>query len=394
MTRNVWTLMLAQAFAMCAAPLVVFAGGLIGQSLASDSSLATLPLAAMVLGTAIAVYPAASLASKKGRKFVFLSAMILGLLGALVAVSSLLAESFSGFVIAAIMIGIVLACIQQFRFAAMESVAPDLMPVAASRLLLAGIIAAYLGPELVTLGQALHEQTFVGAFYLLAVAFVIAFILILLGYQNNKVEQSQEEGGQRSIGQILSSPGILLAIGSASVGFAVMSFIMTATPISMHELNHYSLEETKWVIQSHIMAMFIPSLFSGWLVRKLGFIPMMWSGLAIYGLCLVIAYWDQALVHYWSALVLLGLGWNLLFVAGTALLPKMYQANEAHRVQGLNDLMVFSAQAVASLGSGVLLLLLGWQGLMWVALPIILLQVVLLINWQRANSLQGYTETS
>jgi MFS family permease len=386
--------MLAQAFAMCAAPLVVFAGGLIGQQLAADNSLATLPLAAMVLGTALAVYPAASLASKKGRKFVFLSAMILGMFAALVAVSALLAQSFSGFVLAAVMIGVVLACIQQFRFAAMESVETELMPVAASRLLLAGIIAAYLGPELVTLGQALHEQTFVGAFYLLAGAFVIAFLLILLGYKNNAIQQAVEEGEARNLGQILSHPGILLAIGSASVGFAVMSFIMTATPISMHELNHYSLEETKWVIQSHIMAMFIPSLFSGWLVRKLGFIPMMWSGLAVYGVCLVIAYWDQALIHYWSALVLLGLGWNLLFVAGTALLPQMYQANEAHRVQGLNDLMVFSAQAVASLGSGVLLLLLGWQGLMWVALPIILIQVVLLINWQRVNSLQEYTETS
>ena len=162
-----------------------------------------------------------------------------------------------------------------------------------------------------------------------------------------------------------------------------MSFIMTATPISMYELNHYSLEETKWVIQSHIMAMFIPSLFSGWLVKKLGFISMMWAGLAIYAACLLVAYWDQALVHYWSALVLLGLGWNLLFVSGTALLPQMHQANETHRVQGLNDLMVFSAQAIAALGSGVLLILLGWQGLVLIALPIMAVLVLLLLNWRR-----------
>jgi MFS family permease len=156
----------------------------------------------------------------------------------------------------------------------------------------------------------------------------------------------------------------------------------------MYELNHYSLEETKWVIQSHIMAMFIPSLFSGWLVKRLGFIPMMWAGLAIYLVCLVIAYWDQTLIHYWAALVLLGLGWNLLFVSGTALLPQMYQANETHRVQGLNDLMVFSAQAIAALGSGVLLILLGWQGLVWVALPIMAILVVLLLNCRRVNNFQ------
>ncbi len=378
--------MLAQAFAMCAAPLVVFAGGLIGKQLTSDSGFATLPVAAMVLGTAMAVYPAAAIASKKGRKLVFLAAMVIGLIAAFVAVFSLQIESFSGFVIAAILIGIVLACIQQFRFAAMESVKPDLMPVAASRLLLAGIIAAYLGPELVTLGQALHEKTFTGAFYLLGGCFIIAFFLILLGYQNIEIKIEPGQGEPRSFSELLSQPGILLAMGSASVGFAVMSFIMTATPISMHEVNHYSLEETKWVIQSHIMAMFIPSLFSGWLVRKLGFIPMMWSGLGIYLICLMVAYWDQGLIHYWSALVLLGLGWNLLFVSGTALLPQMYQANEAHRVQGLNDLMVFSAQAIASLASGVLLLLLGWQGLIWVALPIIAIQVLLLLNWKHINT--------
>ncbi len=380
--------MLAQAFAMCAAPLVVFAGGLIGKQLTSDSGFATLPVAAMVLGTAMAVYPAAAIASKQGRKMVFLAAMVIGLIAAFVAVFSLQIESFSGFVIAAILIGIVLACIQQFRFAAMESVKPELMPVAASRLLLAGIIAAYLGPELVTLGQSLHEKTFIGAFYLLGGCFIIAFFLILLGYQNIEINIESGQGEPRNFSELLSQPGILLAMGSASVGFAVMSFIMTATPISMHEVNHYSLEETKWVIQSHIMAMFIPSLFSGWLVRKLGFIPMMWSGLGVYLVCLIVAYWDQALIHYWSALVLLGLGWNLLFVSGTALLPQMYQANEAHRVQGLNDLMVFSAQAIASLASGVLLLLLGWQGLIWVALPIIAIQILLLLNWKRINATQ------
>jgi MFS family permease len=216
----------------------------------------------------------------------------------------------------------------------------------------------------------------------------MAFLLVFLGYHNIEIKHQEEEVGQRSFSQILSHPGVLLAMGSAAVGFAVMSFIMTATPISMHELSHYSLEETKWVIQSHIMAMFIPSLFSGWLVRKLGFTTMMWAGVGIYCICLLIAYWDQTLIHYWGALILLGLGWNLLFVAGTALLPQMYKGNEAHRVQGLNDLMVFSAQAIASLGSGVLLLLLGWQGLMWVALPIIAIQVLLLLNWRRTNSLQ------
>lgn len=382
MTQNVWILMLAQAFAMCAGPLVVFAGGLIGNQLASDSSLATLPLAAMVLGTALAVYPAASLASKFGRRLVFLGAMAIGMFASILAAFSLHIESFFNFLFAAILIGIVLACIQQFRFAAMESVAADLMPVAVSRLLVSGILAAYLGPELVIIGQSLHEHTFMGAFYLLGGCFVAAFLLILFGYENNQISHKSGEQTPRSLSEILFNPGILLAIGSAAVGFAVMSFIMTATPISMYELSYFSLEETKWVIQSHIMAMFIPSLFSGWLVKKLGFSIIIWAGIIIYITCLIIAYWDQTLIHYWSSLILLGVGWNLLFVSGTALLPKMHQVNEAHKVQGINDFIVFSAQAITSLGSGALLMLLGWQGLVWVALPIILIQVVLLLNWR------------
>lgn len=374
--------MLAQAFAMCAAPLVVFVGGLVGSQLASDSRYATLPLAAMVLGTALAVYPAAAWAGRVGRKRVFLSAMLLGAAGSLLAVLSLEIESFAVFVIAATLIGMVLACIQQFRFAAMESVETDLMPIAASRLLLAGIVAAYLGPELVTLGQSLHHNTFAGAFYLLADCFLVAFLVLLIGFKNIELVTTNDMVSRRSVAQILSNPGVLLAVGSAAVGYSVMTFIMTATPISMHEINHFGLEETKWVIQSHILAMFVPSFFSGWLIRKWGFVPMMWAGLVTYTICLIIAYWDQALIHYWSALVLLGLGWNLLFVSGTALLPQMHHANETHQVQGLNDLVIFSAQAMASLGSGVLLLVLGWHGLIWVAVPIVLIQVGLIINWQ------------
>ena len=340
----------------------------------------------MVFGTALAVYPAAAWAGRVGRKIVFLTAMLLGSAGSLLAVLALEKESFSLFVIAATLIGMVLACIQQFRFAAMESVEADLMPIAASRLLLAGIVAAYLGPELVTLGQSLHQNTFAGAFYLLAGCFMLAFLALSIGFKNVVIVQSNEAVSRRSVGEILSNPGILLAVGSAAVGYSVMTFIMTATPISMHEINHFGLEETKWVIQSHILAMFVPSFFSGWLVRKWGFVAMMWAGLAIYAVCLFIAYWDQALIHYWSALVLLGLGWNLLFVSGTAFLPHMYHASEAHQVQGLNDLVIFSAQAIASLASGVLLLVLGWHGLIWVAVPIVLIQVGLILNWQRSKA--------
>jgi len=258
----------------------------------------------------------------------------------------------------------------------------DQIPVAVSRLLLAGIVAAYVGPELVVWGNELVSRQYEGSFYLLAALYASAAIILLLGYKDVKKAASAQQGQKKSWVELFAQPGLTLAMTSAAVGFAIMSYIMTATPLSMTSLSGLALSETKWVIQSHIMAMFIPSLFSGWLIQKLGFRTMIWSGIIIYSLCLLIAWIDQTLIHYWLALILLGLGWNFLFVAGTALLPKVHQPEDSAQVQGLNDLLVFSAQAIASLSSGALLLLVGWHSLLLSIIPLLLVLGYQLVRWR------------
>ena len=176
----------------------------------------------------------------------------------------------------------------------------------------------------------------------------------------------------RPLGEILRSPVVVLAISSAALAYGVMTFIMTATPISMHKHAGLSLEATKFVIQSHIVAMYLPSLAFAWLFGKFGFRGMLWSGAIIYLACLGIALINTQFIHYWLSLVLLGIGWNFLFLSATNLLPYGYRPEERFRVQSVNDFLVFSIQAIAALSSGWFLYQWKWQGLLWASVPLMM----------------------
>ena len=181
--------------------------------------------------------------------------------------------------------------------------------------------------------------------------------------------------------EILANPVIWVAISAAAVGYAIMSFIMTATPLSMTEMAGHPLGDAKRVIQLHIMAMYLPSLISGWLIRVVGIRRMMLVGMVAYLICIALAASGVSFHHYLSALILLGIGWNFLFVGGTSLLPQGYSDSERFRVQGLNDMMVFGFQAVASMSAGLALSSLGWAGLLLLAIPLLLLHSGLMLFW-------------
>jgi MFS family permease len=238
--------------------------------------------------------------------------------------------------------------------------------------MLAGVVAAFLGPEV---GSRLHHATdveFAGSFIGLSVLMLCAFSCILF-FSGSKPEIVEHRESPRALLEIASSPMFLLAMGAAVVGYGVMSLIMTATPVSMHTMDHFSLEETKWVIQSHIVAMFLPSLFSGILISRFGAQRIIGAGLVLLFICLAIAFVDQQLLHYWFALVLLGVGWNFLFLGGTTLLTTTYRLNERFKVQALNDFLVFGCQAMAALGSGAILSQLGWHWVLGLSLPLLIL---------------------
>ncbi|WP_250655290.1 MFS transporter [Alkalimarinus coralli] len=380
---NVWLLMLVGSIAMMAAPMVVFSGGLIGAALAPDSSLATLPVAIMVVGTAVAAVPVTFLMQSIGRKLSFLLGSLVSFCGALLSAYSVNEQLFWGFCSGIFLLGAGLAFVQQYRFAAMESVAPDDMARAAARVLLGGLIAAYAGPEISLRSKELFSVHYVGGFVILAMLYLVCAMLLLF-YKSNAMIVTEERGEGRSLVEIASHPVFWTAVLSAAVGYAVMSFVMTATPMSMHITMGHSLEDTKWVIQSHIMAMFIPSFFSGWLISRFGTGNIMLAGVAAFLLCIVVAFVDQALMNYWLALVLLGVGWNFLFVGGTSLLPQSYRKGEQFKAQAFNEFFVFGFQAVASLSSGWVLYTLGWQSLLLICIPLLVVVLFSIVLWRRA----------
>lgn len=380
---NVWWLTLAGALGLCTAPLVVFIGGLVGTNLAEDKALATLPVAAIVVGTASAVIPAARLMQRFGRRQIFILNIVWMIGCSLAASWSITQSSFWSFCASVMCLGAGLATIQQYRFAAMESVSPDQHAPAASFVLLGGLFAAFLGPELGQQGRFLLEQEFAGAFLLLAVLLAASLPVFAL-YQPIKktAEQHARAGSARTLKEIAAHPVFWVAILSSAIAYAVMSYVMTATPVTMHNLMGHSVTDTKWVIQLHICAMYLPSFFSGILIQRFGQLKMLWTGLFCYGLSIMIAWLDTELINFYVSLILLGIGWNLLFVSGTSLLPKSYKDGEEFKVQGVNDFMVFGLQAMAALSSGVIVYSFGWVVLLFSALPVLLIQLLLLVFWQ------------
>lgn len=389
--RNVIVLFLVQPLAMAASPVMVLIGGILSAKIAPDASLSTLPLTLMILSLALSTILAAFIAKRLGRKSAANIGLAIAFLGALIASFAAQQGSFSLFLLASVFIGSSLAFAQQFRFAAIESVDNEEdIPKVLSILMLAGIFAAFLGPETAVFTQDLipSPHGYAGSFLAIALMIIVAF-LILQRFQS-KPEQNIETVAvaSRPLLNIIKQPMFIIAIGTSAIGFGLMSFLMTATPLSMHHMDGHSLQDTKWVIQSHIAAMFLPSLFTGLLVKRFGLNTLLFCGTIAYLIVVLIALAGQHVIHYWWALVLLGIGWNFLFLTGTSLLPLTYQKNERHKVQAANDFLIFFIQAIASLLAGWVLFKTSWHTLVYTSAPFIVALLILAIWYAKIAKLQ------
>jgi len=377
---NVWVLNLSNALAASIMTLMILVGSLVGAELAPAAEWATLPIALTVIGTAASILPATGCMQLLGRKYAFLAFMALGIFACWLASAALEQQSFTLFCIAAVLLGSTNAALQQTRFAAMESVAPEHGPTAASLMMCGGILAAIIGPELAVAGAHLTSVDYQGSYWL-AAATVILAAGVLTFYKPTATVAKQQATTARSSLEIIRNPTFILALSSGAIAFVVMSFVMTGTPISMHHVYGHSLIDTKWVIQSHIAAMFLPSLIAPLLFKKLGIRGMMVAGLACYCATIAIGYFDVSVKGFWMQLVLLGIGWNFLFVSGTALLPRTYEDRDKFKGQAINDLTVFTFQALASVSAGWALGLINWQQMLLICLlPIAMMFVLLLIE--------------
>ena len=379
MNRTLITLTLAACVAQTGAPMVVLLGGIVGAGLAPVPGLATLPVALMIVGTAMTTIPASLLMRRMGRKFGFIFAACYAAFGGLLAALAIVNDGFWLLCVATFLVGSHNAFVQQYRFAVAESVPKERLGRSLSVLMLAGVVAAYIGPKLATeLQGAVSVHLYAGSFLGLT-GLMIAAAGVLTFYVPNTPVSATQGGDGRPLLEIAKQPNFQLALASAVAAWSIMSLLMTATPVAMHEVDGFNMPDTAFVIQSHIMAMFLPSLVTGFLIDRFGAPTMIFCGAVILAACLIVGYTDHQLIHYWWSLVLLGVGWNFMQLGGTALLTTTYQPSEQFKVQALNDFTVFALQAVAALSSGYLLLNLGWHFLIYFSAPLLVLPLVLLV---------------
>ena len=368
--KNIYVLAIVMSLNFAATSMMVLVAGLLGSTIAPDPKLATLPLAMMVVGAAAASIPAALIMQKVGRKKGLVIGNLIATLGLFLAYFAAANQLFSVFIVASIMIGFNAAFIQQGRFIIMENATSDTQIADGLTLgLLANLLAAIIGPALGSYGRDLMPSTgiYSGSFLLTAAALILALLILLMQYRDLPMLTTKSSQTKRNLWPIIKQPLFILAAGSAAIGYGVMAFVMTATPISMHEMNHHSLSNTTLVIQSHIIAMFLPSLLSGYLLKRGFSTSLIVCGLGLYLVVCAIALFDQSVLHYWWALVLLGLGWNLIFMTSTTILPRAYSETEKFTAQAANDFSVFSFQAVAAFAAGWVLFNLNWVGVIWIA---------------------------
>jgi MFS family permease len=378
--RNALLLSAAAAFAGSAPAIALTVGGLAGiYLLGPDKSLATLPLSFLMVGIAAGAVPAAWLMHRIGRRGGFVVGAAIGVVGSLIAAFAVLAGTFVGFTVGLTVVGFAGSFTQQYRFAAADRGSPTFRAKAISWVLAGGVAAAVIGPQTVILTSGLFDPVpYAGAFFGMGVLLLVALaVLTFLGGAAREAPTAEVQTGGRPLAVIARQPRFIVALICAIGAYALMSLLMTAAPLAMVHFNHGQANAALG-IQWHVIAMFAPSFVTGHLIARFGKEPVIAIGLALLAGCAVVALSGVNLAQFWSALILLGIGWNFGFIGATAMLNETYRPEEKDRVEGLNDLLVFGSVAIASFSSGRLFATIGWEAMNVYAFPIIAICVVAL----------------
>jgi predicted MFS family arabinose efflux permease len=367
--RNIALLAAAQALLLTNAIMLVSINGLLGLQLASDKRLATLPITTYVIGATLATLPAAFFMKHHGRRAGFMLGAGLGMLGATISAIAVGIGSFWLLCLGTVFAGTYNAFGQQYRFAAADAAPPDWKSRAISLTLTGGILGGVIGPQVGKLTRTLLEPTYLASYGAL-IGFAALAMLVTSRLTIPPLTIAEQNAVGRPLHRIARQPAFIVAVLAAACGYGVMNLLMTATPLAM-DICGLPFADTALVLQWHVIGMFAPSFFTGGLIRRFGVLNILVTGAALMFLCIGIALSGVTLMHFWWALVLLGVGWNFLFIGGTTLLTETYRPEEKAKVQGSNDFMVLGVQGITSLSAGVLITGDGWASLNAYAIPFV-----------------------
>ncbi len=380
MPLTVTLLSLCQALLVTGNVLLIAVSPLIGASLAPSASWSTAPVAAQWLGLMCATIPASLIMAKLGRTRGFILGNMVGLVGAVVAVQALIGERFGLFLLATWLIGIGIGFGQLYRFAAVEAAPVPMRDRAIGLVMGGGVLAAFAGPWLARVSRELGEVPFLGSFVGLAALYALALVVLMLT-RLPPASRTHGEGSALPLGKILCQPGFIVAVSAAMVGYGVMNLAMTATPLAMAGAGH-PFDLVSMTIQWHVVAMFLPSFFTGHLATRFGAKRIIVTGCLLLVASALVAQRGIDLAGFNVALILLGLGWNFTFLPATGLLTESYRPVDKARTQAANEFLVFGTAAVTALLAGPLVSTLGWANLNLLLIPVALVPLAVLF-WQR-----------
>lgn len=369
--RNVLLLAAAQALVQSVSVLMVTASGIVGLKLAPDARLATLPVAMTLIAASIVMIPASLLMQRHGRKAGFMLGALLGSLAGVVAMAAVHLQSFWLFIVASALTGTYSGFAGYYRFAAADIASPAFRSRAISWVVAGGVVAAVAGTNIVRFTQNLSATPFLATYFALLLLGVAA-MLVIGRLQLPPLLADHASGPARPLSAIISQPVYITALICSTVGFAVMVMVMTATPLAMLMCG-YTVGDSATVIQWHVLGMFVPSFFTGALIRRFGILPIMGAGIALLGGHVAIALTGIEFLRFLSGLTLLGLGWNFLFVGGTNLLTESYRPAERAKAQAAHDFIMMSIVSIASLSAGGVLNTWGWNTVNVTVLPFLVL---------------------
>lgn len=358
MNKNLWFLTLAQGLYLTNNVTFIAINGLVGFALAPEPWLATLPVMAYVVGSAMATTLVAKVQRRLGRKRSFQIALLVALFSSLLCAYATLEKQFWLLNLGTVIAGFYNANAQLYRFAAAELADKTAKEKAISWVLAGGILGAVLGPNMASWTRDWFLQPFAGAYITLAGVAVIAFAVISqIQFPEKRVDSNQEPG--RPLSEIMRQPLFIVCTLTAALAYGVMNLLMAATPLAM-EACQFSFDKTAWVLEWHVIGMFAPGFFTGALIKRIGVMWVLRMGVALNIACVMIALSGITFFHFLTALFLLGVGWNFLFTSSTTLALEAYRPSERDKAQGAINFFVFLATALSALSSGVLITTQGW----------------------------------
>ncbi len=381
---NIMRLTVAQALAGANSVVVYATGAIIGNMLAPDKTLATLPISIFVVGMAACILPAGAIARRHGRRMAFLAGAGCGVLVGMLAALAVVIGSFWLFCLATFFGGAYAAVVLSFRFAAADGVSPAMRPRALSFVMGGGVVAGIVGPQLVTHTMTLWPAHMFAVTFMAQAAVAAVSAFVLLGVKLPRPTAAEVAGG-RPLGVIVRQPLFITAVICGAVSYMLMNFLMTAAPLAMQMCGH-SQESSNLGLQWHVIAMYAPSFFTGRLITRFGAGRVVIAGLVLTGVSAAVGLTGLDVAHFWLTLILLGIGWNFGFVGASALVLECHRPEEKTRVQSFNDFIVFGTMAVGSFASGGLLAAYDWDMVLWVSFVPLALAVAALAVSRASNT--------